>query len=880
MAGRQLLQLTDTYTNLQNRLRTVTDGQAQLAAVTERLFTIANTTRTAYEATVEVFARTALSAKDLGVSLDELINFSESLNQAVLLSGASAAEANNALIQLSQGIASGTLRGDELRSVLEQLPVVADVISQHLGITRGELRLLGTQGKITAFTILEAFKAARGELAGRFLKAVPTVSQAFAILRNNVIKYIGASDQAIGASRSLAQAVILVSNNMDTLGMGAQSVAFFMGVVLAGRAIPSVITGVRLLTATIAANPLGALGIALLAVTSYLVGFRNEIKFTVTTLTGLEGSKKKVQTTTVTLGDAIVATAKVIREDWIAAVNASRKSNASFSQSVKDIGTSFEDLGPTLVSAADRIYQVLATLQATIVALPSLAAEGVEAIANLLISGTGAQLNVYSGTGGRFLKAIQDIFSQNPISDFVGRAEKVAVQRAQTRSKDQERDRLERERAEAGLSQAGTAKTVLSAQDLALQDYVKGLRQETQLLSLNNEERAIQSALFRAAGIAKRELTTAERENITELAKQRSALSAQDDVYQKITQSSGAYERQVGALRQAFFGGRINVEQFTNAFKDLRQEFLQTQTDEDSGIERFLLRLQKTSGDAATQIERELGGALASVNQETDQYAARVRALNILLDEGVITVQQFTQAQGELRLEVLRAQTDLRSGVLQGLISIQETAGNTAVTIQTSLVNAFSRAEDAFARFATRSSVNFRDLVNSILADLARLAFRRATSSLVSSVLGSVGGASAGASTGGGTVNQNALRSSFSLGRASGGLVSGPGSGTSDSIDTRLSNGEFVVNAQATRNNLALLNRVNQGQRSGGGGMVINGGPVTVVFEDGPDGGQLTPEQAAQIGAEVRTIAQLEAANVFEQAQRPGGVLFESGRAA
>ena len=146
-AARQVGIFADSLTNVQNRIRLVTKNTAQLNAVTKQLFDISARTRTGFQATATIFSRTALAVKDLGLSLNETLGFTEALNQAIVLSGVKAQEANAGLIQLSQGLASGTLRGDELRSVLEQLPKVADLIADQLGVARGEfMSIIGPSG--------------------------------------------------------------------------------------------------------------------------------------------------------------------------------------------------------------------------------------------------------------------------------------------------------------------------------------------------------------------------------------------------------------------------------------------------------------------------------------------------------------------------------------------------------------------------------------------------------------------------------------------------------------------------------------------------------------------------------------------------------------
>ena len=216
-AAREVLRLADSYTNLLNRLRSTGLEAGNLSGVYQALLKVSNDTRSSVEGSIELYSRLAISSKELGVSQSQLIDFTKSLNQAITLSGASAQEAQAGLMQLSQGIASGSLRGDELRSVLEQLPAVADVIAKSLGVTRGELRKMGEAGKITARSILTAFQEAREELDQRFGKTVPTVSQSFQVLRNNVINFIGSIDTTTGITGVMSRGLLLLAQNIDTV---------------------------------------------------------------------------------------------------------------------------------------------------------------------------------------------------------------------------------------------------------------------------------------------------------------------------------------------------------------------------------------------------------------------------------------------------------------------------------------------------------------------------------------------------------------------------------------------------------------------------------------------------------------------------------------
>lgn len=190
-AGIAIVKMGDKYTQLGNRIKTVTATEAEMRRVREQLLEISNRTRVETGATVEVYARMAAAGQSLGKSQREVLQFTESLNKAVKLSGATSQEAQAGMIQLAQGLGSGALRGDELRSVLEQLPAVADVIAKSLGVTRGQLRKLGEDGKITADVVFEAFKKSRAEIDQKFGKSAVTAGDAWTVLRNKLEASVG-----------------------------------------------------------------------------------------------------------------------------------------------------------------------------------------------------------------------------------------------------------------------------------------------------------------------------------------------------------------------------------------------------------------------------------------------------------------------------------------------------------------------------------------------------------------------------------------------------------------------------------------------------------------------------------------------------------------
>lgn len=230
-AVKSAIGVANEFKNLENRLRSTGLEGDSLNSVMGKLKTSANDTRSSFAGTVELYSRLAISSSELGVTQTELIGFTKSLNQAIMLSGASATEAQAGLMQLSQGMASGKLSGDELRSVLEQLPAVADVISRHMGVTRGELRQLGADGKISANVILDAFKEASTGLDAKFKEQITTLDQAFIVFGNNIKQAFGTELQS--SMQNAAEIVITLSENTDELVIASKTLLVPISAIIA-----------------------------------------------------------------------------------------------------------------------------------------------------------------------------------------------------------------------------------------------------------------------------------------------------------------------------------------------------------------------------------------------------------------------------------------------------------------------------------------------------------------------------------------------------------------------------------------------------------------------------------------------------------------------
>ncbi|MBI1429461.1 tape measure protein, partial [Acinetobacter baumannii] len=178
---------------------------------------IAQKTYSAWDSVLQVYQRFSDNAKTLNLTMDDTARLTETVSKAVAISGASAAAADAALVQFGQALASGTLRGEELNSVMEQTPALAKAIAQGMGITVGELRTVAAEGKITSQEIVKALKNVQADVDALFAKTDITISQSLTLLNNEITKFVGESGKGSGAAEVLSGSIKTLAGNLDVL---------------------------------------------------------------------------------------------------------------------------------------------------------------------------------------------------------------------------------------------------------------------------------------------------------------------------------------------------------------------------------------------------------------------------------------------------------------------------------------------------------------------------------------------------------------------------------------------------------------------------------------------------------------------------------------
>jgi len=213
-----LAHTADAYSNLSARIKLVTGDGAAFNAAFKGVEEVAQRTNTSLQATGELFGRIAAAGKTLGVTNADALRLTETINQALVISGASAESSSAAVTQLLQALQSGVLRGDEFNSVMEQSPRLAKALADGLGLTTSELRKLAEAGQLTATTVIQSLQGQSAALQSEFDKIPLTIGRSIQSLSNAWTVYVGEANSAGGASVTVAKAIGLVASNLDTLG--------------------------------------------------------------------------------------------------------------------------------------------------------------------------------------------------------------------------------------------------------------------------------------------------------------------------------------------------------------------------------------------------------------------------------------------------------------------------------------------------------------------------------------------------------------------------------------------------------------------------------------------------------------------------------------
>lgn len=219
----------DLSNKLANAVRDSVPPFETLADVTERVFDISQKTRSGLDATATLYARLERSTRSYGVSVEDITRLTTIINQGFVVSGSTAEEASNAIIQLAQGLASGALRGDEFNSVNEQGNRLMIALADSMNVSIGALRNMAAEGKLTTDVIVNGLLSQGDKIGQEFAKTTATISQSLEIANNNITKFFGENATVKTGVKIFSDSVITLSENLDVLSATLTIVAGVMG---------------------------------------------------------------------------------------------------------------------------------------------------------------------------------------------------------------------------------------------------------------------------------------------------------------------------------------------------------------------------------------------------------------------------------------------------------------------------------------------------------------------------------------------------------------------------------------------------------------------------------------------------------------------------
>lgn len=216
-----LLNLSDSLAASEARIDAMNDGLQTTDQLMEQIRASADRSRGSFTDTADMVAKLGTLAGSAFGSTQEIVAFAEQINKQMVLSGASTVGAQAAMLQLTQAMSSGLLRGEELNSILEQTPTIAQTIADSLGVTIGQMREMASEGQITAEVVKSAILGAADETNAAFEQMPMTWGQAITQFKNLMMEAFAPVFDIVG------QLAGWIGENMDT------AVAVFYGLAAA-----------------------------------------------------------------------------------------------------------------------------------------------------------------------------------------------------------------------------------------------------------------------------------------------------------------------------------------------------------------------------------------------------------------------------------------------------------------------------------------------------------------------------------------------------------------------------------------------------------------------------------------------------------------------
>lgn len=247
----KIIEYADAWTLASNKMIGVIGSNGDLAGSMEQIVKVSNATQTSVTTTTTLFTRMATATKNLGIGQGDLLTVTKAINQSLSLSGATAAETDSAITQLTQGLNRGYLGGQDFNSVVSAAPRLIKAMADYTGKTTSELKEMGGAGQLSSEVIVKAVLASANAIDTEFSKAIITFSQHMTVAENNIMKFVGESTTVKTAVSGAGSAIATLSENLDSLAIVFISLSAVMGSRFVGALTASMAAQVKQAAATV-----------------------------------------------------------------------------------------------------------------------------------------------------------------------------------------------------------------------------------------------------------------------------------------------------------------------------------------------------------------------------------------------------------------------------------------------------------------------------------------------------------------------------------------------------------------------------------------------------------------------------------------------------
>jgi len=724
---REVARYADAWTSAGNKVKAAAEIAGTAARPLEAINEIATSTRGGFEETATLYSRLLRSTAGVAKSEEEVARATEIVNKAFKAGGASSSEMAAGILQLSQGLSSGILAGDELRSVRENAPLLAQAIADYFKTTVGGLKQLGAEGKLTSGEIFKAILSGGDKVESAFKVTNATISDGITKVNNALTQYIGQSDASLSGSARLSAGLGLLADNFDNIADATLKVAAVIAGALVGRSIVGMIGKLGVATTAVgafvsalrAATSIGAATAAIGGLSAVAGPLGLLIGGTVVGALALFGTQTKEATAAAkSYAEALKLVENNATTSGEAAAGAGRKYVEAQKNALKGgVGVGEGDIA-RIKAQIETVFSDLSgqydRLAARNVVSPAQLAE-LEEIIKGFRSGAVAAEDTKD--------ALYRLANSNPRLQSL--ADKLAPLLDQLNKATKATSILQAELGKLGggapsFRQAEEESTKRLAQYDAMRkaaaDYIADAQKRN---ALSKEELAIQTEIAKIQKDAQSKGVSLDPAQARKLAEQNVAADARRSSEGKAVRKTGddridADLQQIRDRTAALIAETQNINLSTEA-----QE-----------RNRVALDLQQSAVAALREEARRKGETdLASIELSPEQIAS---------------IDAVAAAYGRASAALERANGPLASYARE--------AANVDQQLQQTAVSGLQQFEDAFAGIITGSTTAaeaFKNMANSIISDLVRIAIRKAITGPIASLLGLADGGFVGGGGGG-----------------------------------------------------------------------------------------------------------------------------------